>query len=180
MGERRTHNNLEDRIKKGKDGENAFQQWLKENEFPYLFVDQSKETFPPLFRQNLKRPDFLVLLESIGMIAVDVKNHDPQPDGAFTINAEELAKALAFERVFRIPVWYAYRESILLDDVWYWISALKCLEVAKECSGRGGKYLKIARDDFEKVCTGSDIGKLFMQRLRSLGNIKSGRFLVRF
>lgn len=133
------------------------------------------ETFPPLFRQNLKRPDFLVLLESIGMIAVDVKNHDPQPDGSFTLGHEDLAKALAFERVFRIPVWYAYRVDMLLDDVWYWIGALKVLEVAKKCTGKEGAYLKIARNNYEEVRSGSDIGKVFMQRLKGFRNIKMGK-----
>ena len=60
---------------KRKTGEEAFDAWLKREGFSYLAVCQKPESFAPLFKGNLKRPDFLVLLEAVGMIAVDVKNN---------------------------------------------------------------------------------------------------------
>jgi hypothetical protein len=62
-------------IDKGIQGEKEFNCWLKDNELSYLYIEQSKSTFSTLFKGNVKRPDFLLLLESIGMLAVDVKNY---------------------------------------------------------------------------------------------------------
>jgi len=60
--------------------EKKFQEWLDEKKYPYIFIDQSKDTFPTLFRNiETKRPDFLLVLQQIGMIAVDVKERTINP-----------------------------------------------------------------------------------------------------
>lgn len=53
--------------------EKLFQQWLDTKEYPYLYIEQSIETFASLFRGITKRPDYFVILPSIGFIAIDVK-----------------------------------------------------------------------------------------------------------
>lgn len=72
---------------KCKEGETAMNEWLKVNNLSYLFVAQTPETFSSLFKGKVKRPDFLVLLESIGLIAIDVKNYTLS-GGVYTLELE--------------------------------------------------------------------------------------------
>lgn len=157
---------------KGDKGEEALNRWLDGNGLSYLYIDQSEDTFASLFRTKLKRPDFLVLLESIGMIAVDAKNYTLS-GGVYTLNMEhEFQKALTFERLFRIPLWYAYLHVEETQDVWYWISALKALEVGdvRVNNQKKEQFLAIKLEHFEKIETGYDLGKLYTHRLPSLKN----------
>jgi hypothetical protein len=75
--------------------------------------------------------------------------------------AKEIRPTLAFERLFRIPVWYAYYAPD--DDAWYWISALKAVEVGRPSSN--GTYLHITLSEFAAVRENDDLGKLYAQRL---------------
>lgn len=173
---------------KGKVGETAMNAWLKSNGLSYVFIDQSVDTFASLFKGNLKRPDFLILLESIGLIAVDVKNYakfDDMGNPAFTLRlADEVRLVLAFERLFRIPVWYAYYTKPKDDEekiVWYWISALKALEVgtvrAKDVEDKitGEKtkeeFLVIRHAHCQVIEANEDLGKLYTQRLTDLKKV---------
>ncbi len=153
---------------KGKDGEDALNLWLQTQNLPYLYVAQSTGDFASLFTGVVKRPDFLVLLDSIGLIAVDVKNYAPRHGGkVFTLGYEkELKKVLAFERLFRIPVWYAYMGD-KEGPQWYWISALKAVEVGSpKKSGDGSlTYLEIKKSEFCEISENKDLGKLYTQRL---------------
>lgn len=157
---------------KGDKGEEALNRWLDDNGLSYLYIDQSEDTFASLFKTKLKRPDFLVLLESIGMIAVDAKNYTLS-GGVYTLNMEqEFQKALTFERLFRIPLWYAYLHVEDAQEVWYWISALKALEVGdvRVNNQKKEQFLAIKLEHFEKIETGYDLGKLYTHRLPSLKN----------
>lgn len=156
---------------KGQEGEQALNNWLKSNGLSYLYVDQSLETFATLFNGSLKRPDFLVLLESIGMIAVDSKNKQLWDEQYYSLGFEnEFQKALTFERVFRIPLWYAYRCQKEDREVWYWISALKAMEVGKlkTNSQSGEQFLLLHLSYFEEISSAMDLGKLYTHRLQSL------------
>ncbi len=83
--------------------------WLQLHGFSYVAICQAPDTFAPLFGTAVKRPDFLLLLESIGLIAIDVKNRNRYKKTCYSLPYEdELRRAVAFERLFRIPVWYAY------------------------------------------------------------------------
>lgn len=151
-----------------KEAEDALNEWLKCIGVSYLYVDQKIETFATLFSDALKRPDFLVLLESIGMIAVDAKNCQSS-GGTYTVDQDDIRKGLAFEQVFRIPVWYAYydRED---PTCWKWISLLKAIEVGVErvngSNNSGFKAVKLKH--FESISTNEDLGKLYTHRLPSL------------
>lgn len=150
--------------KKGDEAEKSFLKWLDENGFSFLYINQDTESFPTLFKNSVKRPDFLVLIDSIGLIAVDVKNYNPYKDKYYGLPYEaELKKTLSFERMFRIPVWYAYSH----EDSWLWISALKAVEVGKILKNKEKKeeFLSICITDFTEVKTNNDIGKLWEQRL---------------
>ena len=56
------------------DSEQKFKEWLEYKKYSYIYFDQGQDTFSSLFVNNVKRPDFLVLIDSIGLIAVDVKS----------------------------------------------------------------------------------------------------------
>ncbi len=158
---------------KGKEGEDAFNSWLNNNGLSFLYVDQSVDTFSTLFKNNVKRPDFLLMLESIGMLAVDVKNYT-QSQGTYTLNMEqEFLRSLSFERLFRIPLWYAYKSEKNGETIWLWISALKAIEVGSiSLNNRSGeKFLRIDVKHFEEIKTNQDIGKLYTHRLPSLNNL---------
>ena len=155
-----------DPVKAGKDGELRLKQWLDANKLSYLYVNQEEACFASMFQGAIKRPDFLVLIDSVGLIAVDAKNHKLRDEGCYTLGKEdELKKVLGFERVFRIPVWYAYmdREN---DDCWYWISALKAAEVGEERKNHTTKvdYLALPVKHFSEIRANDDLGKLYTQR----------------
>lgn len=161
-----------DILTKGIEGEKALKQWLDANGLAYLYIDQSTDTFASLFNNSLKRPDFLILLESIGILAVDAKNYQAS-GGVYTLSLEsEFQKALTFERVFRLPLWYAYKGNEG-DNSWFWISALKAIEVGeiRVNSSNGNQFLAIKIEHFEKISTNNDLGKLYTHRLPKLEGI---------
>lgn len=160
-------------IDQGKLGEEALNRWLSECGMSYVAICQSKETFSPLFSESVKRPDFLVLLESIGLLAVDAKNYNFS-GGVYTLELEaELRRSLAFERLFRLPLWYAYYDDAGGEESWYWISALKAIEVGEVRKRKrdGMEFLAIKREDFEHISLAKDFSKLYTHRLPETANI---------
>lgn len=157
---------------KGKEGEELLHQWLQRESISYVYVRQEPERFAPLFKDELKRPDFLVLLESIGLLAVDAKNCSTNRRGMYTLSADELRKASMFERIFRIPVWYAFLGKDDGGATWSWISLLKAIEVGYEMGKDPEKFYAIHPDQFEQISVNADLGKLYTHRLPGLKNIK--------
>ena len=157
----------------GQIGEDALNTWLSESGLSYVAICQSTETFARLFAANVKRPDFLVLFESVGLLAVDVKNYTFS-GGGYTLNLEaELRRSLTFERLFRLPLWYAYYDHSAGVSSWYWISALKAIEVGEVRTRHedGLEFLAISRDHFEHIVTPDDLSKLYTHRLPSTERI---------
>ena len=149
---------------RAKAGEDAFQRWLDHNGFAYVRVCQDPKSFAKLFRSNVKRPDFLVLIDSIGLLAVDVKNKSSFGSGYSLSHDKEWRLAIAFERIFRLPVWYAYQG--VDDDAWYWISALKAVEVGEEKKNRDGElFLELGLKHFACVHSREDFGQLYQQQM---------------
>jgi hypothetical protein len=158
--------------RQGDKGESELNAWLNNNGLCYVFLSQEPNTFANLFPDAVKRPDFLVLVESVGLIAVDAK-HYTQSGGVFTLELEsELTRVLTFERLFRIPVWYAYKDKNKTtgETVWYWISALKALEVGKKRENKDNNttFLAIKIEHFSALRCGEDMGLLYTQRHKSL------------
>lgn len=159
-----TKKHINEIVQKGKDAEQDFLNWLDKNEFSYLYINQDSESFPKLFTNQVKRPDFLLLIDSIGLIAVDIKNYNIFKDTHLGLNYEsELKKTLAFERLFRLPVWYAYKNN----DEWLWISALKAIEVGEVKINKetNKEFLSLNINNFTIVKSNSDMGKLWEQRV---------------
>jgi len=157
---------------KGDQGETELQAWFDRYGFAYVRIRQDDITFSRLFKQNeVKRPDFLVLVDSIGMIAVDAKFKKLSRSGNQTLSFEaEVRKAILFERIFRLPVWYAYRGPDA--ETWYWISALKAFEVGVKYS-KEKDYLEIATKEFACLRTGADFAQLYTQRMPGLKRLRA-------
>ena len=132
---------------KGDAGEADLRAWFDRHGFGYVAVCQHQQTFATLFRDQVKRPDFLLLIDSLGIIAVDAKHKSKSKQrDSYTLSYDyEFRRALMFERIFRLPVWYAYHGPDA--DTWYWISALKAFEVGR----RKGPKTKLARDRSEAL-----------------------------
>ncbi len=164
----------DEKRERGRAGERDLDAWFQANGLAYLYVNQAPEAFAPLFVGALKRPDFLVLLDSIGIIAVDAKNYTLS-GGVYTLrHEEEVRRVLTFERIFRMPVWYAYRAAEGEGRVWYWISALKAIEVGeiRRNAASAEEFLAIKLEHFERIETNVDMGKLYTCRMPGLGKVK--------
>lgn len=160
-------------IQQGAAGEAALNKWLQNQQLSYVAVCQAKETFSPLFSGDVKRPDFLILFESIGLIAVDAKNYT-YSGGVYTLSIEtELKRSLTFERLFRIPLWYAYYDETNGQEGWYWISALKAAEVGevRTRNGTNQSFLAIKREEFEYMTEAKDLAKLYTHRLPGVSKL---------
>jgi hypothetical protein len=160
-------------IEAGAAGEAALNAWLKREKLSYVAVCQAKDTFSPLFSSEVKRPDFLLLLESVGLLAVDAKNYT-RSGRFYTLKMEsEVKRSVAFERLFRMPVWYAYYDVEEGSEKWYWISALKAVEVGEERTNgnTGEQFLAIELQHFEQISSREDLSKLYTHRLPSVKRI---------
>jgi hypothetical protein len=89
----------------GQAAEDRFRSWLDRCCLPHIYVEQSPFTIPDPLRGEIKRPDFLVGIPSIGTIAVDVKAKRVYRD-ALIINAYEHRTLLNFETFFNTSVWF--------------------------------------------------------------------------
>ena len=147
-----------------KNAEQDFLNWLDENKFSYLYINQDIESFSKLFTNQVKSPNFLLLIDSIGLIAVNIINYTTFKDKHLSLNYEsEFKNTLTFEKLFKLPVWYVYKNN----DQWLWISALKAIEVGeiKTNSETKEQFLSLNIDDFTIVKSNSDICKLWEQRV---------------
>ena len=157
---------------KGKQGEDALNDWFKKHSLPYMHINQSKETYSSLFPGVVKRPDFFLLIQSIGLIAVDAKNYTLWEEEYYSLSKEEeLRKMITFERLFRIPVWFAYMGPD--KKSWFWISGLKAIEVGIDSSKRdtGEKFVRIKKSECAEIRTAKDLGKLYAQNMPVVSRI---------
>ena len=120
--------------------ESRFKEWLDSKQYSYLFIDQTKETFAEFFRGVSKRPDFLIGINRVGLIAVDVKEKIPHPEkGDFILDEkDEVEKYLEFEKLTRLPVWFVFGSSQDSYDVWRWIPLSGVLECRLQESSKSG------------------------------------------
>jgi hypothetical protein len=92
---------------RGLRAEQIFQQWLDREGVPYFYFDQTPFTVPLNLQGKIKRPDFAVGLGHVGTLAIDVKSYRIIK-GHFWVSTDEHHRMLMFERVFNIPVWFAF------------------------------------------------------------------------
>lgn len=90
----------------GQAAEDRFRAWLDRCHLPHIYIEQSPFTFPEHLKGEIKRPDFLVGIPTIGTLAVDVKAKSVYDD-AILIDADEHRTLAAFETFFNLSVWFA-------------------------------------------------------------------------
>ena len=95
-----------ERRAQGQAAEDRFRAWLDRCCLPHLYVEQSPFTIPQPLRGDIKRPDFLVGIPTIGTIAVDVKAKSIYDD-TIIIDAYEHRTLANFETYFNTSVWFA-------------------------------------------------------------------------
>ena len=151
------------KIEKGIYGEEQLLSWFQDNKIGFILINQTPHTFSLAFSSTIKRPDFLVVLPSIGLIAVDAKNYKCSR-GCFTICEEELKKALRFEMLTKMPFWFAYLHNDQKNhSVWCWISVLKAQRtgIKRQNKITGHNFYVIDLGHFTHVTDGCNLGQIF-------------------
>ncbi len=158
--------------KKGDEGERYLNSWFQENGLTYFQINQDIESFMHTFANVMKRPDFFLLLEGLGMIAVDAKNYKLSC-GYFTLNKDELHRALSYEIITKMPFWFAYLQKTESGNVWHWISGLKALDVGQKRINRktNDEFLAISLSDFAAIRCQKDVAKLYNAQSRLKASI---------
>jgi hypothetical protein len=91
---------------KGAATEIAFRTWLDAAVLPHLYVEQSPLTVPEPLRGQIKRPDYLVGIPGVGLVAFDVKAKTIYPEGLI-FDLAEVQKLRTFVRLFHLTVYFA-------------------------------------------------------------------------
>jgi len=153
-------------FEKGNIGEESLITWFHENSIPFLAIDQSLGTFAHFFAKNGKRPDFLILLHSLGLIAVDAKNC-ALSNGYFTLTEQEIMDALSFQLIYRIAFWFAFLHIQHNIPTWYWINSVKAAGTGmKRQNGKTGQAFRaISLGDFVPIRTRRDLGELWVDQV---------------
>jgi len=126
------------------EAEVKFKEWLDKHNIPYLYINQEVNTFSSVFKDKLKRPDFMVLLPNFGFIFVDVKHKKiDQRFGNFPIDANETQKFSSLQRKFNLQVWYVLSNKDYNYHTWFWIPVSKVLE-----SGIETRVSSKSKEDF--------------------------------
>ena len=94
-----------ERVAQGQQAESRFRDWLDRCVLPHMYVEQSPLTVPKGLKGEIKRPDFLVGIPTIGTLAFDVKAKSIYDDRIF-IDADEHRTFQNFETFFNMTVWY--------------------------------------------------------------------------
>lgn len=125
---------------KGAAAEQAFRAWLDSGVLPHIYVEQSPLTVPAPLRGRIKRPDYLVGIPGVGLVAFDVKAKTIYPEGLI-FDLAEIQKMRTFARLFHLTVYFA-----CLDpeggDAGYWVR-LDQLDAVPAVRRRGGLTLAL-------------------------------------
>lgn len=89
----------------GDAAEQRFRDWLDRCILPHMYVEQSPLTVPKGLKGEIKRPDFLVGIPTIGTLAFDVKAKTVYTQHII-IDAYEHRTFMNFETFFNMTVWY--------------------------------------------------------------------------
>jgi Holliday junction resolvase len=92
---------------KGDAAERAFAEWLDASVLPHLYVEQSPLTVPAPLRGQIKRPDYLVGIPGVGLVAFDVKAKTVYERDGLIFDLEEVQKLRNFARLFHLTVYFA-------------------------------------------------------------------------
>lgn len=102
---------------KGAKAEADFRAWLDASTLPHLYVEQSPVTVPEPLRGKIKRPDYLVGIPGVGLVAFDVKAKTVY-DGCLIFDLDEIKKLRTFARLFHLTVYFACLNSEGAGGFW--------------------------------------------------------------
>ncbi|MGV8151573.1 MAG: hypothetical protein ACP5OG_00690 [Candidatus Nanoarchaeia archaeon] len=149
--------------------ESEFKKWLEKHQIPYLYISQSIDTFSSVFKDTMKRPDFMILLENFGFILADVKNKRIRKEyGTYIIDANETKKYSSLQRKFNLQIWYVLSNEDFGYKTWLWIPTSKVLEyeLKKQTSNKSGEdFFPIPAEEFIQISDKDSIDKLFVRNL---------------
>lgn len=103
---RRQHHINPSDAAKGLAAERAFAAWLDGSVLPHMYVEQSPLTVPAPLRGQIKRPDYLVGIPGVGLVAFDVKAKTVYGEGII-FDVAEVQKLRTFARLFHLTVYFA-------------------------------------------------------------------------
>lgn len=93
-------------VARGAAAEAAFATWLDRSCLPFVYATQTRESVPRHFRGQLKRPDYLVAVPTVGTLCFDVKAKTRYP-GGFIFDRLEVTKLAAFDTLFNLTTLFA-------------------------------------------------------------------------
>jgi hypothetical protein len=147
------------------EAEVKFKEWLDKHNIPYLYINQEINTFSSVFKDKLKRPDFMVLLPNFGFIFVDVKNKEiSEGYGNFPIDVNETQKFSSLQRKFNLQVWYVLSNRHYNYNTWFWIPVSKVLESeieTKVSSKSKEDFFPIPVKEFIQISDNESIDRVF-------------------
>jgi hypothetical protein len=142
-----------------------FKRWLDKNNIPYLYINQEINTFSSVFKDKLKRPDFMILIPNFGFIFVDVKNRKiNQEYGNFCIDFNETQKFSSLQRLFNLQIWYVISNEDYGYKTWFWIPISKVLEsnIKQKISSKSNEgFFPIPVSEFIQISDNDSIDRLF-------------------
>jgi hypothetical protein len=124
---------------KGSAAEQAFLRWLDAAVLPHIYVEQSPLTVPVPLRGQIKRPDYIVGIPGVGMVAFDVKAKTIYPEGLM-FDLDEVRKLRNFARLFHCTVYFACLNPEGGERPGYWVRLDQLDEVP---AVRRGKHLTL-------------------------------------
>ncbi len=146
--------------------EALFREKCNDNDYTYMYIEQSQMTFSSKMWKDLtKRPDYLLSLQSIGSVFVDVKARSEklffedafkqlkkQPPAAFRIDLEELKKFKNLQNETSLKVWFAvtpYTEKTVINEVYFFpVDKVDKFCPNKHLDDPSWKYVQIPKSCF--------------------------------
>lgn len=119
---------------KGEKAEAAFRAWLNQESAAFLYIEQSPLNVPAPLRGKIKRPDYLVGLPSVGMVAFDVKAKTTYDD-CLLFEVGELKKLRRFSGFFNVTVLFACLD-LDAPERFLWVALHDLLQRPVERRGR--------------------------------------------
>jgi hypothetical protein len=144
-----------------------FKEWLDKQNIPYLYIQQDKDTFSSVFKNESygKRPDFMILLPNFGFIFIDIKNKKIDTKyKTFCIDENEAKIYSSFQRIFNLQIWYVISNENYDYKTWFWIPNSKVMEsdIKTYISGKSGEgFFPIPIKDFIQISDNDSINRLF-------------------
>lgn len=124
-------------VRRGAKAERLFADWLDASVLPHIYVEQSPMTVPEPLRGEIKRPDYLVGIPGVGMVAFDVKSKTVYEREGIIFDLAEVQKLRTFSRLFHVTVYFACLDPEGGSEG-YWVR-LNQLDAASAVR-RGGVY----------------------------------------